>query len=602
MSNNVSLSQAINSASSGIRTSATAIKTTIDNITNTATEGYSRRIHKQETMATGGNTAGVRALTAMRAVQPEILKRVGMQMNDFHYKETGDKYFNQVESLMGELGTESSLHQRMQGLSATLIAASNAPNSVIQRAELLNQSTKVCHTLNTTATSIQNIRLEADKEILSSIETLNDHLSKLYELNKQITLGTMQNADISTLEDARDGLVKSISEYINIVTNTDKTGQTHIRTESGVELVGYTLNTVSYSPLTRAGVEVIAGENINDIKASGTSIQKAIKGGKLGALLHMRDEYLPTIQERLDNVAKNLQRVMNKAHNEGCGFPAAKTLTGTTEIAAVDQATAIAWAAGSKVRVALVDNDGKLIRHSDIDLSGKSAEDIRIALNAIDDLEATWDKDTLKLKATNGARIAIGTIDGETKPTVNINGDEVGFSEYFGLNNMFTAYPSQTANGPKGYAQSISVREDIAENTSLFAFAKLNSSAILQAGEDAVSPFDSRNAQRLVEDFISQKHEFPAGGNIESQYSTLSEYVGTVTAKFSLEASLHQKDLDASKELLQALEAREASATGVNHEEEAHQLMLHMSVSRASSTAFKQIKDLIDELISSMGR
>jgi flagellar hook-associated protein 1 FlgK len=117
---------------------------------------------------------------------------------------------------------------------------------------------------------------------------------------------------VAALEDTRDNLIKNLSQDINISSFTRADGVMVVQTAQGVQLADETAQTVTFKPAqitaTSSYPASAAGIFVGDpaVVQQGAINITNNAGGKLGALVDLRDNILPQQQAALDEMAQKL--------------------------------------------------------------------------------------------------------------------------------------------------------------------------------------------------------------------------------------------------------------------------------------------------------
>ena len=161
-------------------------------------------------------------------------------------------------------------------------------------------------------TQVQDARTEADCAIASDVQTLNDGLARVVELNRQITVQMAAGDDATALQDSRQQLIDSLSEIVPIQELPREGGRVALFTAGGAILLdGFTPATIDFTaagPLA-AGMTV-EGSSVGRLSFNGQELSSGqmdmFSGGRLAADFQIRDIDAPAAQSRLDAAARDL--------------------------------------------------------------------------------------------------------------------------------------------------------------------------------------------------------------------------------------------------------------------------------------------------------
>jgi flagellar hook-associated protein 1 FlgK len=231
-------------------------------------------------------------------------------------------------------------------------------------------------------------------------------------------------------------------------------GRVTIDSASGQVLLDKRLRQLSYpsgaaaSQATYPAIDIRFASDNGVIGAStGEKIDSTAVGGKLGGLLDIRDRALPNFSEQLGQLFTGMAEALNKVSNEGTTFPAPQSLTGQNNgLVGTDR-----LGFTGKATFAVVAKDGTLVSKATIDFDAlgptATVDDAIAAINAglAPDGSASFTNGVLSIGASSNANgIAIAQ-----DPTTPSDRAGVGFSQFFGLNNLIRSDSSALA--PSGF-------------------------------------------------------------------------------------------------------------------------------------------------------
>ena len=98
--------------------------------------------------------------------------------------------------------------------------------------------------LNSIAAGQADFRSQADQNIATDVETANEILNNLEDLNTDVLRTQAAGADTSDLLDRRDNLISELSEILPVNVETRDDGAIRIATKSGLTLLGETVHEI----------------------------------------------------------------------------------------------------------------------------------------------------------------------------------------------------------------------------------------------------------------------------------------------------------------------------------------------------------------------
>jgi flagellar hook-associated protein 1 FlgK len=432
----MSLVGALLSAVSGLQTAQAQLQITSNNIANVNTAGYSRKTATPETTVIDGAVAGVRLADVQRTVDEGLLRQLREHIARLSGQSVQSNYLERTQILFGSPGDNTSLSHSLSALGAALESLSVDPDSLANKMSVVDLARHLSEQLNLASQGIQNIRLDAQRQIPRSVTAINDALSEIHDLNQEIAGATALGDSVPDLEDRRDVLLTGLAEEIDIQYYTRSTGQVVISTGAGRLLLDTAPVTLSHSAASALSADTTYGNGLSGILYGPTSVDitSEIQGGRLGGLLTVRDQTMVDLQAEIDRLAEVLRDQINALHNDGTAFPPPATLTGTRSIATTD-----APQMSGTFRVSVVDVAGVVVETLDIDLAALAPADIGTLVaqisgmaNASASINASGQ---VVISATGGNRIAINEMDS----AVTSGNATYGMAQFLGLNDLFTS-------------------------------------------------------------------------------------------------------------------------------------------------------------------
>ncbi len=209
----------------------------------------------------------------------------------------------------------------------------------------------------------------------------------------------------------------------------------------------------------------------------------------------------------------------------------------------------------------------------------------------------------LKIAATNSTgAVAIDELDSKELGLAlsGIPATNMGFSQYFGLNNFFNPAATVTGNTTTNSAINLSVESRLISNPGLVSAGKLalglpstggapNFTYVLSSGDNSIS-------QRLA-GLATQLNSFAAVGGLSSSNTTFSQYAGQIiaaTSTNSTNATSVQKD---SQALLNGFVKSAQSDSGVNLDQELANTIIFQNAYSASARIVTVVSTMFNDLV-----
>ena len=596
----MSLTLALQNALSGLNTSQAALQVISNNVANVNTEGYSRKVAAPTSRVIDGTGAGVELGEISRIVDERLLLDMRRNLSSLGTAQVRASYYSRIQDQFGNPGDNASISGTLTDLSTALQSLSATPESSTLQTQAVSAAVSVAKQLNKLSAEIQAMRLDADKEIATKIQFVNGQLQIIADLNQKIERATALGQTTPELEDARDRALNNLSSMIEARYFKRTTGEVVVVLPDGSVLADKTAAKLGHTPAGGMAPAIsYAGGAIDGIWHNGVDVTNSIAGGEIKGLIEMRDSVLPNLQAEIDRLTEVLRNEINALHNAGTGLPAANSLTGTRSFTAPTTDT-ISTTAG--VRIAVVDQAGNFVSYFDLAAGSYTVKDIEVAIDtnlAGFASSTTGVNGPLSIQATSATNgIAIVDLGDQTVTHTDGKTTYKGFSNYFGLNDLFVTAGNVQGDSPTGMSPLIEVRGDIVGNHALLSRGALNSSTATPlplAGEPAVTRGDNSVIQKLADKFLERLSFTPAGG-LSLSNTTLAGYAAEILSANSVAASVVEDDVGFRTTLSRELSFRSSSISGVNLDEELSNLILYQNTYTATARIISVIDELFDVL------
>jgi flagellar hook-associated protein 1 FlgK len=302
-----------------------AIATTGHNITNANTEGFSRQRVMTET-ANMNQAAGSKALVGsgtqidrIERINDEYLeKQVRNAGRDLNHMEEKDTSLRQVEDIFNEMNCEG-LNRLISRFFNEFRKLSNEPSNEAVRQSVRESSQAMVNDFKRLRREVEDVRKHIDSRIEGYSREVNALADEVRELNQRILAAEAGGAPANDLSDKRDQALKKLASYMEISSYRDGQGSVTVDIKGiGPLVVGQQAEhfSVFRTPADDQGKP----ENALDIHSSSSAssvVTHRLQGGKLGALLDVRDKSISTVLEKLDDLAFSLSQSVNEIHQQG---------------------------------------------------------------------------------------------------------------------------------------------------------------------------------------------------------------------------------------------------------------------------------------------
>jgi flagellar hook-associated protein 1 FlgK len=344
----MSLNDALSIAMSGLRANQAAMALVSSNVANAETPGYVRKSIDQVTTNSGSYGTNVSIVGVNRELDQYIQAQLRTETSGAGYASLKSNFLQQLQSMYGNPGSTGTLEDAFNGLTTAVQALSTSADSQSARIGVVNAASVLAQQLNSMTQGIQTLRGAAENGINDSVNTANGLMKQIATINNQLAAnpngGTSTDSSTAALLDQRDQYVTQLSELMDVRVTTNGANQITVFTGSGVQLVGQEAATLSFnaqgtvtpntvwdsnaskSTLGSVTVSFANGGSI-DLTASG-----GIKSGKIAAYTELRDKTLVEAQSQLDQFAASI----SSALSDKTTAAAVTQPTAGTQAAAID--------------------------------------------------------------------------------------------------------------------------------------------------------------------------------------------------------------------------------------------------------------------------
>ena len=289
-------------ANSIFRNTGEQTSITSRNIQNAGNANYVRRSAVIMT-----SDAGAALITTARAQNTARQRQMFISSSQSSAQETLLDGLETLKSALGGNNYELAPATYLAQLRDNLAAFTAKPGELSLAETAIASAVDLATTVNNTATTIQQLRTNADKEINKQVIELNTLLAKFEVVNNTVISETATGGDPNDALDQRDTLLKRISEIVGVNVITRENNDVVLYTTEGTTLFETVPRAVTFAPTSAFGASTTG----NAIYIDGTAVGTGSGGdttarGSLGALLQLRDEVAPTFQIQLDELARGL--------------------------------------------------------------------------------------------------------------------------------------------------------------------------------------------------------------------------------------------------------------------------------------------------------
>ncbi len=455
----MSLNGIMSSALSSLQTNTSALKVVSQNIANLNTPDYVRRQVNLSVLGSNGVPAGVTIDDVTRVTDQYLQQESLSATASSSQYDTMSSVFDQINALLGSPGDGSSLSSKLSDVLNKLGAAQLSTGTGSSQASVVDSMKSLATSISTMSDQLDSLSSQADQQLSTSVTDAATQIKQIYDYNKLIKSSYLQGDTDTTYLDQRDAALNSLAKDMDIRVTNQEDGTIQVTTQDGINLVG----SASYAKLTYTpGADNVYGtitaqdSNGSTGQPIGTpqALDDHLTGGSMRGLIDIRDSTIAGVKNELGELAKGVANAFNEVHNESSAYPPPSVLTGRdTGLLASDSlnfsgATLIALTDASGVERHMVDID---FDAGTVSVDGGATSGFS---NNIGSFTSTLNDALSSVGGnadfTNGAltvnggdfRVAVGDPDSTNASSRS----GTGFSQFFGLNDLFTTSVPSISN------------------------------------------------------------------------------------------------------------------------------------------------------------
>jgi flagellar hook-associated protein 1 len=564
----MSLFSAIQGSSNALRVHQLGLQVVGNNIANVNTPGYIRQ-ELVQAPALGYKSGqliigqGVQAVGIQQKLDNFVLERLRQTQSQLSYQEQVEGTNTQIESLLNEL-TDKDFSSNLSRFANAFQDVANQPGSDSIRTLAISRGQELATQLRSLSSSVDDISKRNQTEISAAATDINRIVQNIAKLNQRIVEiegGSLSNSDAVGLRDERLKALDELSAFVDITVAEEPTGSVTV-------FVGgdYLVSNGIPRPV-KASLSSREQNNSLEIRLVDTDVALNVSGGKVKGLYESANAATSTgFKGKLNSLAADVIRVVNRLHSQGQGLKGFGIATGETILkktsVPLEQANESLDIDNGSFTLAISDaKTGKthtvdiLVRQQGLP-SDTTAQQLAATIDAVNGISA---------RITNDGRFEIKSDSEAVK--FSFSKDTSGALAALGINTFFRGDSAST----------IEVRPEIIDNPSQLA-ASVNG---IGNGAD--------NAIRIAEAF-TKPTELLGGRSINALYD---ELISGTTRDINSQKGV----TDGLRNFQQTLEAQNLGISGVNLDEEAVKMLLYQRAFQATSKLVSVAAEMLDTLV-----
>ena len=302
------------SASAALRIAQAGILVTSQNVAGTSIEGFSRRSASTVMDALAPNSLMLNGSSfAVEGFTREYSSLVGAQLLNQQAKSSNSQTLTQYVSTI-----DSVIADKSAGLSSAITNFFNTmgkyaadPSNKALASAITGSANVVAQRMTGITTLVSQLKSDSSTGLNDTVRQINTYLPALAAVNQQIIEANSpgNSAPSADLLDERDRLLTNLQKLIG--------GQSLINSD------GTATQLVNGLPLVERGLANAVSVNGDDISLSvsfkqsngnitSTQTIQSVDGGQAGALLTLKNDFIPKLEQRLNTAAIALVKVANE--------------------------------------------------------------------------------------------------------------------------------------------------------------------------------------------------------------------------------------------------------------------------------------------------
>lgn len=617
----MSLSQALSTSVSGLRTAQAGLALIASNVANAETPGYVRKTLVQSTTAAGSNGVSVRVAAINRELDVFLQRQLRAEASGGSYANLRAEFYSRLQRIYGEPGADATLEAAFNDFTSAIQTLATSPETPSARAAVVSAAQVLAQQLNMMSGDIQSLRSDAELGLADAVARANNAMAQIASINRQLALNTAPDAASAALRDQRDAYIDELSQLMDIKVIEGDFNQINVFTGSGVQLVGTEASRLSFdaqgtmSPgaLWSDNAETRSVGTVSLISPTGGSFDLlaagAIRSGEIAALVEMRDHVLVEAQAQLDALAAAMSSALSDVTNAGNAVTAGAQNGYDVDLANMQAGNRISftYTTGGQqydVTIIRVDDPSALPLSNEatadpndrvigIDFSGGPA-DVAAQLNALFNGRVNFSNPSgSTLRILDDGTSNLSTIDAAsvTFTSAGLSGGSAELPLFTDAASLYTGALSSSGSQSVGFAARITVNSALLADPSKLV--------VYQSGGLAGDP---TRPNFILSRLMDASTTFPAStgiGSVASPFSgSLSAYLRQVISTQG-EAADNAANLAAGQEVVvNALKGRVAEGSAVNIDVEMANLLNLQSAYGANARVMSAVKDMIEQLLS----
>ena len=300
-----------------------AITTAGHNISNANTEGYSRQrvqlkefdplyrpdLERPERPGMIGQGIDVQSVERVR---DEMLdNRITESQHSESYWETRSNYYTMIEQIYNE-PDDVSIRSNMDKFWQSWQELSVHPESQAARQAVVSRGDSLVDSITSKWENLMGVGNLLNSDIEATVRQVNDFANQIAAINGEIVRSRAMGDNPNDLLDRRDLLVDKLSKLANITTDRRDSDEFMVHLDGNILVQGNSARNFSLET-------VLDNNGYDKLVWSDTGDDAYVSGGKLGALIELRDSDIRSEIQSLNTMTMNFADLVNDVHRNAYG-------------------------------------------------------------------------------------------------------------------------------------------------------------------------------------------------------------------------------------------------------------------------------------------
>lgn len=297
-----------------------ALSTTGHNIANVNTEGFSRQtVHFGTVNPARVGFGFIGQGATILSIERSYNRFLTSQVQDFTASQSRYEVFSEFSSRVDNIlaDSENSLSTSIQKFFSAIGDVAANPSTLPERQVLIGEASNLVVRQQSFNNLLQDLNDEVNSGLRLTVTEINGLADSISLLNKQIVSAASsgRSSPPNDLLDQRDRLINQLSKQVSVSTSEQNDGALNVFIGKGQAIVVGSQSThliTQTNPFDSSRLEIAVAGQINV-----DGVSQFITGGRLQGLLDFRTRVLRPAQAQLGLIALGLSETVNAQHEVG---------------------------------------------------------------------------------------------------------------------------------------------------------------------------------------------------------------------------------------------------------------------------------------------